>query len=336
MLTRTLGYAAILAIILAASSDRRAAAQIGQEQAAIRERVITAISAITVLERPGRDNLATVWDGNKYIQCRRISDRSLRCEAAGAMMQVSLSHVLTPDRIGRLAATGWTLDSSFGNYVQTFRPETSATEVADKILAALAQGYGAEMQNLEVETKSIRSEPCPPRNGPSQNLAGLINDAPSMARSAVHARAFQPTANDPVQTLGPGSTAADLVKLYGPLVTAEIQRLRINMRRRVFAVFDTGLGYVQCEPQTEPKGFYCEAQSADSWPALAAVLTPERVAVLHAAGFADPGRAPNYSKTYPADTTGDATLASEVLTLLHDVYGYYGASKLAVKTEEGG
>ena len=106
------------------------------------------------------------------------------------------------------------------------------------------------------------------------------------------------------------------------------------MQRRVFAVFDAGLGYVQCMPQTQPDGFYCEAQSADSWPALAAVLTPERIARLHAIGFADPGRAPNYSKTYLASDLDDTALAKEVLTLLHDVYGYYGASKLKVKTEE--
>jgi hypothetical protein len=64
------------------------------------------------------------------------------------------------------------------------------------------------------------------------------------------------------------------------------------------------------------------------------VLTPERIARLRAVGFADPGRAPNYSKTYRADEISDAALASEVLTLLHDVYGYYGASKLDVITEE--
>jgi hypothetical protein len=195
--------------------------------------------------------------------------------------------------------------------------------------------YDADMQNLEVETKSIRSEPCPPRNGPSQNLAGIINDAPSMAAVSVHACAYKPKTDEPRHKLGPDSTVADLIKLYGPRVTAEIQRLRVNMRRRVFAVFETGLGYVQCEPQTEPDSFYCEAQSTDSWPALAAVLTPERVARLHAAGFADPGRAPNYSKTYLADKISDTALATEVLTLLHDVYGYYGASKLEVKTEEG-
>jgi hypothetical protein len=91
---------------------------------------------------------------------------------------------------------------------------------------------------------------------------------------------------------------------------------------------------VQCATQPEPDAFYCEAQSADSWPALAAVLTPDRVAHLHDRGYADPGRGPNYSKSYPTDKTTDKALAAKLLTLLHDVYGYYGASKLTVGTEE--
>jgi hypothetical protein len=88
------------------------------------------------------------------------------------------------------------------------------------------------------------------------------------------------------------------------------------------------------EPNTSPPTIYCEAQSADSWEALASVLTPERVAVLHAAGYADPGRGPNYWKNYPIDTADDAALAREVLTILHDVYDYNGLPKLKVKTED--
>ncbi len=119
-------------------------------------------------------------------------------------------------------------------------------------------------------------------------------------------------------------------------MTGEIQRLRVNLDRRVHVVFDTDLGYIQCEPQTSPAAIYCGAQSADSWPALAGVLSPDRVARLHAAGFADPGRAPNYWKIYPADQVDDAAIAREVLTILHDVYGYTGLPKLEVKTEEIG
>jgi hypothetical protein len=297
--------------------------------------VETAISVTRTLDRPGRDNLATVWDGNKYIQCRRMTDRSLRCEAGGSLMQPSLEHVLTPEHVGRLAAMGWMLDPSFGNYVQIFQPDISAKEIAGKIREALSQGYDADIQKLEVETTTIRSEPCPPRHGPSQNLAGMISDSATMAAYSVYACSYKPKNAEPDHKLGPDSTVADLIDLYGPKVTAEIQRLRINIHRRVHVIFDVGVGYIQCESETDPNGFYCEAQSADSWPALAAILTPERIARLHAAGFVDPGRAPNYSKTYPADKIDDATLAKEILTLLHDVYGYYGASQLKVKTEEG-
>lgn len=305
------------------------------------DKIEAALATIRVIERPGRDNFATVWDGNKYVQCRRMEDRSLRCEAAGALMQVSLAHILTPQRVRRLAAMGWVLDPSFGNYVQTFGPDVAAKTVAAKIRAALAHGYDADTRNLEFETKSIVSEPCPPRNGPSQNLAGIVNDAPAMAATAVHACAYTPKNDAPksevkVRAAAAGTgTTADLVALYGPQVTAEILRLRVNIHRRAFVAFDTGAGYVQCETQTEPEAFYCEAQSADSWSGLAAVLTPARIARLHDAGFADPGRAPNYSKTYRADKISDAALAVELLKLLHDVYGYDGARKLKVATEEG-
>ena len=331
-------YFAGMAAFAAAASFALAAAAAPAETARTESagaRVAAAIETIRVLERPGRDNLATVWDGDKYVQCRRMSDRALRCEAAGARMQVSLARVLTPDHVRRLAAMGWRLDPSFGAYVQSFRPDVSAGDVADKIVAALAQGYDADTRTLEIETTSIASEPCPPRNGPGQNLAGLISDAPSMAAVSVHACAYAPDADASQPTLPPGSTAADLIRLYGPRLTAEIRRLRVNIRRAdVFAAFDTGLGYLQCQPEAAPDSFYCEAQSAESWPALAAVLTPERIARLHAAGFVDPGRAPNYSKSYPADKIDDAALAGELLTLLHDVYGYYGASALEVTTEE--
>ena len=106
----------------------------------------------------------------------------------------------------------------------------------------------------------------------------------------------------------------------------------MKIRRRVHAVFEAGIGYIQCEPQFSP-AIYCEAQSADSWQALASVPTPERLGRLHAAGFADPGRAPNYWKKY-VDQFDNPAIADEVLTILHDVYGYNGLPKLKVITEE--
>ena len=86
-------------------------------------------------------------------------------------------------------------------------------------------------------------------------------------------------------------------------------------------------------PETPSSAIYCEAQSAESWAALTTILTPERVSRLRSVGHADPGRTPNYWKSYPFDKFGDAAIASEVLTILYDVYGYAGATALTIKTE---
>ena len=134
----------------------------------------------------------------------------------------------------------------------------------------------------------------------------------------------------------PSAGSAELLnELYGPRATAELQRLRVNLQRKVFVVFDAGIGYIQCEPQAAPDVIYCEAQSPGSSAALSSVLTPDRVAKLHSAGYADPGRSPNYWKDYPLDKYDDAAIAKEVITLLHDVYGYTGSEQLTVKTEAG-
>ncbi len=298
-----------------------------------KSRIEAAIGNVIALDRPKQEGLATIWDGNKYVQCGRLPDHSLRCEAAGALMQPSLGHVLVPARIGRLAELGWRYDPAFGNYVQSFSADTPVSQVADRVLEALAEGYDADLANLETRSDWIASQPCPPRNGPSQNLAGSINDAPTMAATAVHACAYTPAPELEPQLAA--RSATDLINIYGTRVTAEIQRLRVNIDRRVFVVLDTDAGYVQCEAATSPPTIYCEAVSADSWPVLANVLTTERVARLHAAGFADPGRAPNYWKNYPVDEFDDTAIARELLTILHDVYGYTGAPKLAVATEKG-
>jgi type III secretion system-like peptide-binding chaperone len=316
-----------LALVLCASASAFADSPIE----ASKSRVVAALQNIMTLDRAGQDGYATVWDGNKYVQCGRLFDRSLRCEAAGALMQPSLEHVLASERVSRLAALGWRFDPRFGNYIQDFPTGTATTLVGDKILQVLAEVYDADVANLEVNSIWVKSEPCPPRNGPSQNLAGMINDAPSMARYAVHACAYTLTPNN-----GPSvaaSSAAELINLYGVRVTGEIQRLRVNLNRDVFVIFEAGIGYIQCHPDTSPPAIYCEAQSADSWEALRSILTPERVARLHAAGFIDPGRAPNYWKSYSLDQMDDQAIAGELLTILHDVYGYTGLPKIQVITE---
>lgn len=143
-----------------------------------------------------------------------------------------------------------------------------------------------------------------------------------------------PPAASPAVAPSEGS-AQLLIDLYGPRATAEIQRLHANLERNVFVVFDAGIGYIQCKPQTAPDAIYCEAQSAESLPALASVLTPDRLARLQGAGYAEPGGAQNFAKTYPLDKYDDAAIAGEVITLLHDAYGYNGAEQLTIKTEAG-
>jgi len=320
-------YAAGLAFLLSAS--------LGSAEPALeasKSRIEAALQNIVALDRPGQNGYATVSDGNKYVQCGLLRGRVLRCEAAGSAMQPSLDRVLTPERVGRLTALGWHLDPSFGNYAQTFPADIAANTLAERIVQVLVEVYAAQVTNLQVQTAWIKSEPCPPRNGPTQNLAGIVNDALSMAATAVHACAYKPKPN-----LAPGRPAgstAELFDFYGARVTGEIGRLRVNIDRRVFAIFQAGIGYVQCEPDASPPAIYCEAQSADSWEALASVLTPDRIAILHAAGYADPGRAPNYWKKYAADRFDNLAIAREVLAILHDVYGYNGLPALEVLTED--
>jgi hypothetical protein len=99
-----------------------------------------------------------------------MSDRTLRCEAAGTLMQPSLARILVPERISRLLASGWQLDPSFGNYVQVFPAGLMVIQVGERILQTLRDSYDADLTNLEIQTDWIKSEACPPRNGPPRTL----------------------------------------------------------------------------------------------------------------------------------------------------------------------
>jgi len=310
-----------LGILLALSAAR--AAEEPRPALAV-ARVETALDTITKTARPGRVGHATVHDGNKYVQCRRLPDKAMRCEAAGAAMQPSLAAVLTSDRVSTLATLGWRLDPAFGNYVHVFPADKPTQEIAAHIVRTLHDAYGSDPADLERATAFVEDVPCPPRNGAAQALAGLVNDDPTMRRIRTCSYSPEPTA--------PADSAAALVVRSGATVAAELARLRHNAERHVFAIFDTGTGYVQCGPESA-QALYCEAQSAQSAAELASVITPARLARLHALGYADPGRATNYWKRYRFDAYTDAAIAAEVLTLLYDVYGFAGAAPLDIKTE---
>lgn len=291
-----------------------------------------ALQNITTLKRAGRVGYATFWVGNKFVQCRRLAGGDMRCEAPATRLQPSLKSVLTPARREQLASLGWALNPDFGNYTQDFPKEVPTREIVDLVLQTLTDGYDANTAALELSTNWVADTPCPPRAGRSQNLAGSVNDSLAMRNVVIRACSYEPQ-----QTTEPAiaANAAELVSIYGADVTAEIQRLRLNANRRVWIVLEAGIGYIQCMPERPAVALYCEAQSADSWPALATVLTPARVARLRQAGYADPGHAPNYSRSYPLDAFNDAALARELLTLMHEVYGYTGSSKLRIATEQG-
>jgi hypothetical protein len=313
----------ILGFIALASAD----ATHGEEPLAFKRTLIgEAVHNVMTLDRPGQDGLVNVSDGTKYVQCRRMPNRSLHCESAGTVMQPSLARILTRERINRLTALGWHLDPSFGNYARTLPVDASPMEVTRTIVEVLQEAYGVEIADVSVESIWIRSNPCPPRAGPSQTRAGMITDEAKLMPTAVRGCLLAP--EPPL----PAHSAEDLLSIYGTRIVGELLRLRVNYNGRVFVVLDIEAGYVQCASTGSPGDIYCEAQSAESWPGLSKVLTAGRIARLHAAGFAEPGRSPNYWKTYTGGS--DEAIARELLDILYSVYGYDGSKQLIFRDEK--
>jgi hypothetical protein len=179
------------------------------QPASTRPKVIEALDNVRNLTRPQQDGYATIWEGDKYVQCHALSDQSLSCEAAGAVMQPSLAGLLSPERKRRLTSLGWRLDPSFGAYTQIFPPAVGLDKVADSILASLSQGYDADLTFLEVQTRWVGHQACPPRRGLGQNLAGIVDDSPTMAPTAVHGCAYKPSATSTASASGPSASQAN-------------------------------------------------------------------------------------------------------------------------------
>ncbi len=319
--------ASLKLLILAYIAFASASPAHSEEALAFKRTLIAeAVYNVMTLDRPGQDGLVNVSDGTKYVQCRRMPNGSLHCESAGTVMQPSLARVLTRERIGRLTTLGWHLDPSFGNYAKTLPPEASAEEVTKSIVEVLEEAYGVEIADASVESIWIWSNPCPPRAGPSQTRAGMITNEPDLMPTAVRGCLLTP--KPPV----PAQSADDLLSIYGKRIIGELLRLRVNYNGRVFVVLDVGAGYVQCASTGSPGDIYCEAQSAESWPELSKTLTAERITRLHAAGFAEPGRSPNYWKSYTDQS--DEAIARELLDILYNVYGYDGSKRLIFKDEK--
>ena len=299
------------------------------EQPKSRDAILTIISAslenITTLERPNQDGLATIWDGNKFVQCRALSNKIFRCEAAGILMQPSLSSVLTTARVQRLAALGWEIDPSFGNWVHIFPSDTKLSDVSGLILKMLIEGYDVNIESIEVKTDWVYHQTCMPRIGPKQNLAGNIVTSMNMIQTSIRACNYvQPTMI---------MNFEDLQKTYQKRITGEVQRLRINVDRNLHFIINTDFGYIQCVTSTKPDSLFCEAASAFSWAALESILTPQRISRLHELGYIDPGKSPNYSKFYVLEKYSDTEIAHEVLSIFYEVYGYHGSTNFQILNE---
>ena len=123
--------------------------------------------------------------------------------------------------------------------------------------------------------------------------------------------------------------AARLIARDGARLGAAMTWLRGDPRRGLY-VFFTPDTYVECRPGPARGTIDCLAPCPDAWPWLEKVLTPQRIARLHAAGYADPGV--EYSKEYLAGEPADV-IAAELIALLHDAYDYRGMPPLILTAE---
>jgi hypothetical protein len=194
--------------------------------------VEAAVANMMSLDRPGQVGLATVFDGNKFVQCRRIDDRSIRCEAAGALMQPSLSYTLTGAKIEAMEAFGWTNDASFGNWIQTFPADGAPQRIANEIETALADVYDADPKTTEAHTDWVAKQACLPRVADKLDRAGSVNVDRRREADVIRACAYTP-ANDAGPSVKNGDLD-DLMAAYGARVSGELQRLRVNLDGEVF------------------------------------------------------------------------------------------------------
>lgn len=86
MRQQTARFAAAITLLITLGAT---AAPTYAEEAAV-DRLDAALQNITSIVRAKKVGYATIWDGNKYVQCHRLLSREMRCEAAGPTLQPSL------------------------------------------------------------------------------------------------------------------------------------------------------------------------------------------------------------------------------------------------------
>ena len=300
--------------------------------------IVAGVSSVLVPIEKTRDGVLTVSDGNMFVQC--LASHSLpvwRCEAAGLEGQPWLRHVLTPERQDRLIALGFKPDPSFGNFVAD-RPRPTAPEaLADLILRALTEGYGVRPDDLTIHAERIASARCHKRMKAGADRGGsILTPHWGHAQDAVAGCGTRGPdhMNSDDASVMPQPDGRDTRSEYLIYMAEELKRLESVTDSHV--IFDGGPAYVQCANDVEDKQLYCEAASADAVGApIERILTPDRIAKLREAGFSPPGKAMNYWRFYPQAEYTKAAVAQALLDVLKDAYGYYGAPKMNVETEQG-
>ncbi|HTH99028.1 MAG TPA: hypothetical protein VL574_16545 [Stellaceae bacterium] len=331
----------LLALLTFSRLTAPAMADDAKDTEALRQKLSQAIAGTLAQPKPDRDGIVTASEANIYAQCRQSPLLTAwRCETAGIAMQPSLRLILSRKRQDALSELGLQIDETFGNFAMNMPTDTDPEALADILIRALIDGYGADPGKVKVDARYLPTQTCPIRTGWTQSDAGAINIWPSM-KSVSGPFCNLAEARQPPQDMGAGSEASpgppiptpanqrhfDIVTAYTPAVARELARIRTaDTKDDPWFILDTAHGYVQCAPDDDQ--FYCEAASAESVPELKPWLTPERKDVLHKAGYEDPGRHQNYVAHYPYKSFGDVKVAVLLLSVLRDVYGYDGATLL--------
>jgi hypothetical protein len=305
--------------------------------------VAKAIKQILMAHRPRQDGVLTVRDNMLFVQCLdRPGAPDLRCEAAGLEGEPWLHNVLTMERQDRLMALGFKPDTTYGNFVRTFPRSIKPARLAEIIVGVLTEIYGADAEDIEALTDWLPTDPCHPRIKASHDRGGSIATPQWGFANDIGPGCKIVTNTDGMNYDDPDNVPSDVQPIdldahYGAAIAAQITRLEAGHHTdHIWAIFEAGVPYVQCAPDTEDNKIYCEAASEDSIGApLARLLTADRRQKLIVAGFEPPGKEMNFRRFYPLDHYDAAAIAHALLTVLHDSYGYTGTPAMMLKTEKG-
>lgn len=305
--------------------------------------VTKGIQQVLLPRRPKFDGILTVRDNTLFVQCiNRPEAPDLRCEAAGLEGEPWLHNVLTADRQDRLIARGFKPDTTYGNFVRTFPRSIEPVKMAGVILGVLTEIYGADADNIDALADWLPALPCHPRLMAGRDRGGSIatpswgfaKDTAKGCEIATDTDAFNYDDPNAVAPGAPPEGEVDLDARYAAAIAVQIKRLE-GGEKHIWAIFDAGIPYLQCQFDKEDRAIYCEAASDDASGApLARILTPSRRQKLLDAGFEPPGKVVNFRRFYPLDRYDETAVARALLGALHDGYGYGGAPALVLHTEK--